>query len=91
MAPLLAAAQGLGLRVEGVSFHVGSGATNPDAFTEVNTCLLSPFMTRGPTARRPGRTTVSDHRLHATRCARTATGPPSHTHSVACSSGLAFI
>jgi diaminopimelate decarboxylase len=25
----------MGLRVSGVSFHVGSGASNPDAFTEV--------------------------------------------------------
>jgi len=36
VAPLLAAARRLGLCVKGVSFHVGSGATNPDAFTEVN-------------------------------------------------------
>ena len=35
VAPLLAAARRLGLCVKGVSFHVGSGATNPDAFTEV--------------------------------------------------------
>ena len=32
---LLAAAARLGLQVDGVSFHVGSGASNPDAFTEV--------------------------------------------------------
>ena len=35
MAPLLAAARRMGLRVSGVSFHVGSGASNPDAFKEV--------------------------------------------------------
>ena len=40
VATLLAAARGMGLRVSGVSFHVGSGASNPDAFTEVLQCRL---------------------------------------------------
>ena len=41
MDSLLAAAARLGLRVVGVSFHVGSGATNPDAFTEVRMYVYS--------------------------------------------------
>ena len=33
-AHLLACARSLGLRVCGVSFHVGSGASNPEAFKD---------------------------------------------------------